>query len=195
VVDDHPLAREGQRAVLSAEGDMQIVGEAETGEEALRLVTEAAPDLVVLDLDLAGEPNGIDLCRRIKVLPNAPYIVVFTDCDLAEDVISRASAGPNGYLHKRSNKEELLDTIRRVAAGEKVWEAGEGVGERGPVIHSLKEYANLTPRELEVLALKLRRRTNAEIAEALHISPNTVKHHVTNSYKKLEKTRKALLRL
>jgi two-component system, NarL family, response regulator DevR len=189
------MTREGQRAVLSAEGDMQIVGEANTGEEALRLVRAAAPDLVVLDLNLAGKPNGIELCRRIKSLPDAPYILLFTDYDLAEDAASRSSAETNGYLHKRSGSEELLDTIRRVAAGEKVWKARERVGEWGSVSHVALEDAHLTPRELEVLAMKLRRRTNAEIADALHISLNTVKHHATSIYKKLEKTRKDLLRL
>jgi DNA-binding NarL/FixJ family response regulator len=195
VVDDHPMTREGQRAVLSAEGDMQIVGEADTGEEALRLVRAAAPDLVVLDLNLAGKPNGIELCRRIKALPDAPYILLFTDYDLAEDAASRSSAETNGYLHKRSGSEELLDTIRRVAAGEKIWKARERVGEWGSVSHVALEDAHLTPRELEVLAMKLRRRTNAEIADALHISLNTVKHHVTSIYKKLETTPKDLLRL
>jgi two-component system response regulator DevR len=195
VVDDHPVTREGQRAVVSAEGDMQIVGEADTGEEALRLVRAAAPDLVVLDLNLAGKPSGIELCRRIKALPDAPYILLFTDYDLAEDVAARSSAESNGYLHKRSGTEELLDTIRRVAAGEKVWKARERLGEWGTVSHAALEDARLTPRELEVLAMKLRRRTNAEIAGALHISLNTVKHHVTSIYKKLEKTRKDLLRL
>jgi DNA-binding NarL/FixJ family response regulator len=174
---------------------MQIVGEAGTGEEALRLVTEAAPDLVVLDLNLAGKPSGIELCRRIKVLPGAPYILIFTAYNLAEDVASRSLSGANGYLHKCSDSEELLDTMRRVAAGENVWEARERVGERRPVIHAALEDAHLTPRELEVLAMKLRRRTNAEIASSLHISLNTVKHHVTSIYKKLEKSRKDLLGL
>jgi two-component system response regulator DevR len=195
VVDGHPVTREGQKALLSTESDLQIVGEADTGEEALRLVMEAAPDLVVLDLNLAGDLNGIELCRRIKALPHAPYILVFTDYDLADEVASRSSAETNGYLHKRSGSEELLDTVRRVAAGEKVWKTRERVGERGSVSHAALEDAHLTPRELEVLAMKLRRRTNAEIADALHISLNTVKHHVTSIYKKLEKTRKDLLRL
>jgi DNA-binding NarL/FixJ family response regulator len=195
VADGHPVMREGQRAVLSAEGDMQIVGEADTGEEALRLVTETTPDLVVLDFDLAGKPSGIDLCRRINALPDAPYVLIFTAYNFAEDVSARCLAEANGYLHKRSGSEEFLDTIRRVVAGEKVWEAAERVGRPRSVIHAIPESAHLTPRELEVLAMKLRRRTNAEIADALHISLNTVKHHVTNIYKKLEKTREDLLRL
>jgi DNA-binding NarL/FixJ family response regulator len=193
VVDDHPVTRQGQRAVLSAEEDIRIVGEADTGEEALRLVTETTPDVVVLDLELVGELSGIELCRRIKALPDGPSVLIFTAYNFAGDVSARWSVETNGYLHKRSGGKELLDTIRRVAAGEKVWEAGERVGGRGSVIHAALEDAHLTPRELEVLAMKLRRRTNAEIGDALHISLNTVKHHVTNIYKKLEKTRKDLL--
>ncbi len=139
---------------------------------------------------------GLVLFLGIGMLAGSDVLglLVFTDYDLAEDVASRSSAETNGYLHKRSGSEELLDAIRRVAAGEKVWEARERVGGRDSAIHAaLLEDANLTPRELEVLAMKLGRRTNAEIADALHISLNTVKHHVTNIYKKLAKTRNDLL--
>ncbi len=101
----------------------------------------------------------------------------------------------DGYLHKGSSSEELLDSTRRVAAGEKVWKGRGVMGERedGAGASGL-EGAPLTPRELEVLAMKLHRRTNAEIAAKLHISLNTVKHHVSSIYKKLAKTRKDLLR-
>jgi len=175
---------------------MQVVGEADTGEEALRLVTETSPDLVILDLNLAGKLDGIELCRRIKALPDAPYVLFFTGHDLVEGGASRPWTDTNGYLHKRSRGEELLDTVRRVAAGKKFWEqVGQRVGGRGSVGPAALEDASLTPRELEVLAMKLHRRTNGEIADALHISPNTVKHHVTSIYKKLEKTCKDLLRL
>lgn len=193
VIDDHPVTREGQRAVLSAEKDIRIVGQTNTGEEALRLVTETRPDLVILDLDLRGEPSGIELCRKINALPAAPYVLIFTAYNFAEDVAARYAAETNGYLHKRSSSEELLDTVRRVGAGERVWE--EDKGRPGPVFHTACESARLTPRELEVLEMKGRRRTNAEIADALHVSLNTVKHHVTSIYKKLEKSRRDFLRL
>ena len=194
-MDGHPVTREGQRAALSTAGDIHLVGDAGTSEETLRLVREAAPNVVVLDLNLAGKPEGIDLCRRIKGFPDTPYVLIFTAYNLAEDVASRSLTGANGYLHKCSESDVLLDTIRRVAAGERVWEAGQRAGDRGPVIHAALEDPHLTPRELEVLAMKLRRRTNAEIADALHISLNTVKRHVTNIYRKLEKGRKDLLLL
>lgn len=88
------MIREGQRAILRAEEDVQVVGEADTGEEALRLVTEASPDLVVLDLNLVGKLNGIELCRRIKALPDPPYVLVFTGYDLAEGGASRSWVEP-----------------------------------------------------------------------------------------------------
>jgi two-component system NarL family response regulator/two-component system response regulator DesR len=108
-------------------------------------------------------------------------------------VAARYATWTNGYLHKRSSIEELLDAVRRVGAGERVWE--EGKVRRGPVFHAARESSRLTPRELEVLEMKHHRRTNAEIADALHISLNTVKHHVTSIYKKLEKSRRDFLRL
>lgn len=193
MIDGHPVTREGQRAVLSAEKGIRIVGQADTGEEALRLVAETMPDLVILDLDVRGEPSGIDLCRKIKALPAAPYVLIFTAYTFAEAVAARYAAETNGFLHKRSSSEELLDAVRRVGAGERVWE--EHKGRPGPVLHGARESARLTPRELEVLEMKRHRRTNAEIADALHISLNTVKHHVTSIYKKLEKSRKDFLRL
>ena len=126
MADGHPVTREGQRAILRAVDDVQVVGEADTGEESLRLVTEASPDLVILHLNLAGQLNGIELCRRIKALPDPPYVLVFTGRDLAEGEASRSWAETNGCPHKRSGGEELLDTMRRVTAGEQVWdEAGK----------------------------------------------------------------------
>ncbi len=196
VVDSHPLMREGQRAILSSKGSIQIVGEAGTGLEALRLVKETRPDLVIVDSDLAGKPSGVDLCRRIKTLPEAPYILVFTAGHFGGDLPADYLVEIDGYLHKGSSSEELLDSARRVAAGEKVWKGGGATEERGdgPVPPPGLEGSPLTPRELEVLAMKLHRRTNAEIAATLHISLNTVKHHVSSIYKKLAKTRKDLLR-
>jgi DNA-binding NarL/FixJ family response regulator len=139
LVDDHPVTREGQKAVLSAEGDIRIVGEADSGEEALRVVTDTKPDIVILDLDLRGEPSGTELCRKIKALPAAPYVFIFTDYSFAGDVSTRCSAETNGYLHKRSSSEELLDAIRRVAGGEKVWETEECKGGPRSLMHAARE--------------------------------------------------------
>jgi DNA-binding NarL/FixJ family response regulator len=193
VVDGHPVTRTGLKTVLDAEEDIQVVGEAESGDEALRLIAEAAPDLVVLGLNLVGEPDGIEVCRQIKTVSDSPHVLIFTAYNFAEDMASSLLAGADSYLHKRSSGEALLDAVRRTVSGEKIWDVGERVGDPRSVIHTTPEGARLTPRELEVLALKLRRRSNAEIADALGISLDTVKHHVTNIYRKLGKTRRDIL--
>jgi two-component system response regulator DevR len=193
IIDGHPITRTGLKTVLGTEEDIQIVGETESGGEALRLIAEAAPDLAVLGLNLVGEPDGVEVCRQIKTMPDAPHVLVFTAYNFAEDMASSMLAGADSYLHKRSSTEVLLDTVRRTVSGEKIWDVGERVGDPRSALRTTSEGARLTHRELEVLALKLRRRTNAEIADALGISLDTAKHHVTNIYKKLGKTRRDIL--
>jgi two-component system, NarL family, response regulator DevR len=193
IIDGHPITRTGLKTALGTEEDIQIVGEAESGGEALRLVSEAAPDLVVLGLNLVGEPDGVEVCRQIKTMPDAPCVLIFTVYNFAEDMASSLLAGADSYLHKRSSTEVLLDTVRRTVSGEKIWDVGERVGDPRSALRTTPEGARLTPRELEVLALKIRRRTNAEIADALGISLDTAKHHITSIYKKLGKTRRDIL--
>jgi two-component system, NarL family, response regulator DevR len=193
VIDGHPVTRVGLNTLLDKEEDVRVVGEAGSGEEALRLVAKAQPDLVVLGLNLARELDGIEVCRRIKAMPDAPYVLVFTAYDFPKDMSSGFLAGADSYLHKRNGTEALLRAMRRTASGEKVWDVGEGIGEPRSVVSTTPTGASLTSREIEVLGLKLRRYTNAEIAEALGISPDTVKHHITNIYRKLGRKRKDLL--
>jgi len=192
VVDGHPAMRVGLKALLGAEEGIRVVGETGSGEEALHLAA-AGPELVVLGLNLVGEPDGVEVCRRIKAMPDAPYVLVFTVYDFAEDMSSCFLAGADSYLHKSSSIEMLLDTVHRTASGEKIWEVREQIGEPRSVVLTTPTGARLTLRELEVLAMKLRRRTNAEIARALHVSLNTVKHHVTSIYRKLGKGRRDYL--
>lgn len=170
-----------------------MVGECVEGREALRLVEEVRPDLVVLDLGLTDEVDGIELCRRIKSLPEAPYLLVYTDHTFAESISPCLLAGVDSYLHKRSTCEEFLDAIRRTVAGERVWKIEELLRETEPPPCIDPDGTNLTLREQEVLALKLRRRTNAEIAAELYISVHTVKHHVTSIYRKRGRAGKDLL--
>jgi two-component system, NarL family, response regulator DevR len=193
IIDGHPITRTGLKIVLGTEEDIQIVGEGESGSEALRLIAEADLDLVVLGLNLVGEPDGVEVCRQIKTMPDAPHVLVFTAYNFVEDMASCFLAGADSYLHKRGSTKVLLHTVRRTASGEKIWDVGERVGDPRSVLRVTPEGARLTPRELEVLALKLRRRTNAEIAGALGISLDTVKHHITSIYKKLGKTRRDIL--
>lgn len=171
-----------------------MVGECVEGREALRLVEEVRPDLVVLDLGLTDEVDGIELCRRIKSLPEAPYLLVYTDHNFAESLSSCLLAGVDSYLHKRSTCEEFLDAIRRTVAGERVWKIEEHFSETKPATCADLDDADLTPRERDVITLKLHHYTNSEIAAELYISIHTVKHHLTSVYRKLGRTGKDLLR-
>jgi len=184
LVDDHPTVRFGLRHLLVSAG-FEVVGEAEDAAGALRLVGELLPDLVLLDLRL-GEDSGIEVCREIKALPEAPRVLVFSAHSSVEDVAGATLAGADGYLHKGVGGEELIDAVRRTVAGGRVWLLpSENEEEAAARIREASSEARLTPKEKEVFALVLTRRTNAEIAGELYISLYTVKNHVSSILRKL----------
>ena len=184
LVDDHPTVRFGLRHLLVSAG-FEVVGEAEDAAGALRLVAELRPDLVLLDLRL-GEDSGIEVCREIKALPEAPRVLVFSAHSSVEDVAGATLAGADGYLHKGVGGEELIDAVRRTVAGGRVWLLpSENEEEAAARIREASSEARLTPKEKEVFALVLTRRTNAEIAGELYISLYTVKNHVSSILRKL----------
>ena len=120
IVDDHPTVRFGLKHLLESTAGNEIVGEAGNAADAVRLVGELRPDVVLLDLRL-GEDSGIEVCREMKAIPGAPRIVVFTAHTSVEDVAAATLAGADGYLHKGSLGEELLDAVERTHAGRRVW--------------------------------------------------------------------------
>ena len=185
LVDDHPTIRFGLRHLLASSG-FEVVGEAEDAAGAIRLVGELRPDLVLLDLRL-GEHSGIEVCREIKALPEAPpRVLVFSAHSSVEDVAGATLAGADGYLQKGVEGEELIDAVRRTVAGGRVWLLpSENEEEAAARIRETSSEARLTPKEKEVFALILTRRTNAEIAGELYISLYTVKNHVSSILRKL----------
>ncbi len=185
LVDDHPAMRYGVRYLLDAAEGMEVVGEAATSAEAVRLARELRPDLVLLDLRLEGEDSGIEACREIKGGPNAPLVVLFTAHTGAEDVAAAVLAGADGYLDKGIGAESLAEALRRVEGGEKVWLLTTANEEARSRVEGVADEARLTPKEREVLALMLRRYTNAEIASELYISLYTAKNHVSSILRKL----------
>lgn len=183
LADGHPTTRLGIKSLLLMT-DARVVGEAGDGREALRLVEETMPDLVILGLNLTGEVDGVEACRRMKDLPKPPRVLVHAAYNLSGYVSVGLLGEADGYLHKRAYPQKLLDAIHRTAAGERVWLSGDAHGESRFRMHTTPGESDLTQKEREVLALMLRRCTNAEIARKLYLSLPTVKTHVRNILRK-----------
>jgi DNA-binding NarL/FixJ family response regulator len=183
LVDDHPTVRLGLKQLLTSTAE--VVGEAENAGDAVRLTGELRPDLVLLDLRL-GDDSGIEVCREIKTLPEAPRVLVFTAHASAADVAGATLAGADGYLHKGVEGEQLLAALEQIHSGGRVWLLPAGNEEEAATrLRETSGGAQLTPKEREVFALVLKRRTNPEIAEELYISLYTVKNHVSSILHKL----------
>lgn len=190
LVDDHPVVRLGLRALLAEEPDLAIVGEAARIEDAVRAVDLRRPDLVVLDVRLEGRPSGPDLCRTLKGLPVRPAVLVLTARAAAEEITAMYLAGADSFVDQTMPPDELVATVRATLDGRRVWvpHPRPSAGRARPSSDRLREH--LTPREREVLGLLLQRRTNAEIAGALHLGLPTVKTHVSAVLRKLGLTRR-----
>jgi DNA-binding NarL/FixJ family response regulator len=188
VVDDHPVVREGLVAMLQTQPDLEVVGEAGTGSDALRVIGELAPDVVLLDLELPGI-DGVGVLRALREKGGASRVIVFTVFDTDERIISAVEAGAAGYLLKGAPRSELFAAIRVVFGGGSLLQplvastVMRHVARRDtpPESHSLA----LTPRERSVLELLARGRSNKEIAAALGVTERTVKFHVSALFSKL----------
>jgi DNA-binding NarL/FixJ family response regulator len=190
VADDHAAFRSGLRALLATAGDVTVVGEAATGEEAVRESISLQPDVVLMDLNMPGI-GGLEATRRI--VETAPHVAVLvvTMYDDDDSVFDAVRAGARGYVLKGAQRAELLRAVRGVSAGEAIF--GPGVARRlmayfarpRPVADPAM-FPELTERELEVLELVAQGRSNAEITSGLGISPKTVRNHVSNIFAKLQ---------
>jgi DNA-binding NarL/FixJ family response regulator len=188
IADDHPLFRDGLRSLLASAPDVEVVGEAASGSEAIERTLELQPDVVVMDLHMA-EVNGIEATRRI--VESSPHVgvLVLTMFEDDDSVFATMRAGARGYLLKGSEHDETLRAIRAVGSGEAIF--GAAIAERlvaffastpsGPP----QAFPDLTDREREVLELIARGETNAAIASRLSLSQKTVRNHVSNVFTKL----------
>jgi DNA-binding NarL/FixJ family response regulator len=199
VADDHPLFRTGLRALLESVADTEVVGEAATGQEAVEAALSLRPDLVVMDLSMPGL-NGIEATRRIVDGSEAAHVLVMTMHDEDESVFAAIRAGARGYLLKGAAQEETLRAIRGVANGEAIF--GPGIAAdlhrflaSPPPSGRAEAFPQLTERELEILDLLAERRTNAEIAAQLFLSPKTVRNYVSAIFAKLQVADRAEARL
>ena len=196
VVDDQGIVRAGFAAVIDAEDDMTVVGEAADGATAVVLAAELAPDVVVMDVRMP-ELDGIAATRIITARENAPRVLVLTTFDLDAYVFDALRAGASGFLLKDVHASELLAGIRVVASGESVlapsatrrliahYASGAGTGFRSDAENGPRELESLTGSQRNVLALLASGLNNAEIAAELDITVGTVKSHVNALLRKL----------
>lgn len=198
IADDHTLFREGLRAILGTESDIEIAGEASTGARAVQLAASELPDVILMDIQMP-EWNGIVATE--KILDANPHIgiIVLTMLEDDDSVFAAMRAGARGYVLKGGDKAEMLRAIRAVAAGEALF--GPAIAKRlvsfFQEVRGLEQLApprafpDLTEREVQVLDLIARGYNNAEIAEKLFLSPKTVSNHISNIFNKLQVANRA----
>ena len=184
VADDHPMLREGLVSVLETQQDLEVVGEASDGEEALSLAESLSPDVILLDLEM---PNldGVGTLERLTENDSTARTLVFTAYDNDERILGALRAGAKGYMLKGASRQQLFDAIHTVHEGGSL--LGPAVTDR--LLESMRRneahIEDLTPRELEVLSLVATGLTNAEISAKLFITERTVKFHVSSIMHKL----------
>ena len=189
IADDHGVYREGLRAVLGPEPDMEVVGEAATGKEVVERAAEVRPDVILMDIQMPNV-NGIEATRRILEANPQVAVVVLTMFEDGDSVFSAMRVGARGYVLKGADPSEILKVVRAVAGGEAYF--GLEIARRlmdyfsaPKPSSSEKAFHELTSREVEILDLIAQGHTNAKIAARLFVSPNTVRNHISHIFAKL----------
>lgn len=185
ICDDHPVIRTGLRALFSAATDMTVLAEAATPDEAVVLAERLEPDVVVMDLQFNAEgtlETGAHGTARLRALPRPPLVLILTNYDTDADILGTIEAGASGYLLKDTPPDTLLDGIRSAAKGESALAPGISSRLAG---HRSGTGLGLSAREMEVLILVARGRTNSQIADALFLTESTVKSHLVHIFTKL----------
>lgn len=195
IADDHKMVRRGLQLFLSSQKDIQLVGEASTGQEALDLAAELAPDIVLMDIHMPGM-SGIEATQRLSASHPKVKVIVLTSFTDQDHALPAIRAGAKGYLLKDLEPDELVQAVRRVYEGKVELHpdvAGQLMNQyvnlyqgSGPAADERTENEPLTKRELEVLRLIACGMNNRAIAEALVITEKTVKTHVTHILSKLD---------
>jgi DNA-binding NarL/FixJ family response regulator len=189
VADDQPLVRSGFRMIIEERSDLELVGEAEDGQEAIVLASELDPDVILMDIRMPTL-DGVEATRRLVDDGSRARILVLTTFDLDEYVYAAVNAGASGFLLKDVQPEQLVDAIRVVAAGNSLF--GPAATQRlldrfapPPSAGAATRIEQLTEREREILKLIAQGRSNAELAQQLYLSEATIKTHVSAILRKL----------
>jgi DNA-binding NarL/FixJ family response regulator len=194
LADDHPLVREGLRAVLTAADDLTVVGEASDGHQAVALAVDLSPDVVVMDLQMPGL-HGIEATCQILLRRPRAAILVLTMFEDDDTVFAAVRAGAAGYLLKGADGEAIVTAVRSVAAGQAVF--GAALARRlrewfaAPPPERDVAFTELTGREREILDHVAAGLTNAEIGDRLHLSAKTVANNVSSILNKLQVTQRS----
>jgi NarL family two-component system response regulator LiaR len=188
LVDDHAMVRQGVKAFLVTQPDLSVVGEAGSGEEAIKLAGQLIPDVILMDL-IMPDMDGVETTRRVKQVSPRSQVVVLTSYHEDEHIFPALKAGALSYILKDVSAEELASAVRKAALGEAVLHprvAARVIKElQGKREDNLNPFTELSERELEVLKLIADGMSNAEMAAKLVLSEKTVKGHVSNILSKL----------
>ncbi|MGB0387615.1 MAG: response regulator [Ardenticatenaceae bacterium] len=187
IVDDHPIVRQGLYQLLEIQDGIEVVGEAASGKEAIKLVAELLPDVVLMDL-IMSEMGGVQATREVRKISPHTQVVVLTSYHEDALIFPAVKAGALSYLLKSSLPEEVVDAIRAAARGEARLHSRIAGRLMQEVAGSRPSVDILTPRELEVLKLIAQGLSNKAIAKKLFVSQKTVKTHVSNLLSKLQLT-------
>lgn len=190
LVDDQNLVRQGVQALLELADDIEVIGEAKSGQEAVKMIPDIQPDVVLLDMRMPGM-SGLDVLHELSTANQLPPTIILTTFDDEELILAGVKAGAKGYLLKDVPLEELVEGIKQVAAGktivrpqitEKILDSVEGLKNE---FMSLERPDPLTNRETEILRLMAGGYSNKEIANSIFVAEGTVKNHVSNILSKL----------
>lgn len=185
IADDHPVARKGICNLLGKVGDIDVVGEADNGDEVLRLVQTLTPDVLLLDMEMPGL-TGTEVARRLQTARLPVRILALSAHDDREYIQGLLTCGASGYLMKEEVPQTIVDAVRGVARGEQGWLSRQVTAQMAIWTQSKAKYRALTERELEVLKLVVAGKTNQEIGITVAISDKTVEKHLDRIFTKLQ---------
>ncbi|MFL7840296.1 MAG: response regulator [Candidatus Promineifilaceae bacterium] len=199
IVDDQVITRSGLQNLLTTQPDLEIIGEAKDGQEAIEMASDLQPDVILMDLRMPGT-NGIEATRRIRRTSPHIHILVLTVFEDDTSVFPAIRAGASGYLLKNTDQDELLRAVRTVAEGGAIFSpsiAQRVLGYLNAPATAVPDelFDELTAREREILELIAQGKTNSEIASILSLSPKTVSNYISNVLLKVHATDRAKLML
>jgi len=190
IADDHAVLREGMRRLLEQESDIEVIGEANDGDEAVKMAAELEPDVILMDI-VMPKLSGVEATRLIKKAKPSSCILILTAYSDIRYILGLLEAGASGYLLKRARSEEIVGAIRAVRSGESVLDSLatrkllERVVSLTKDTEEDRERGQLSPREIEILRLAARGMSNRDIAVKLELSMRTVKAHLSNIFNKM----------